>query len=45
MQDQAALLRFPILIALGAAVYLGLVSVLRRAVWTDLRRLLAALRG
>jgi O-antigen/teichoic acid export membrane protein len=45
MNDQSALVRFPILAAAGAAVYLALVSILDRTVWTDLRRLLSALRG
>lgn len=45
MTRQPALVRFPVLLAAGAAAYLALVSILDRAVWTDRRRLLSALRG
>lgn len=39
------LYRLPALILVGGAVYLPLVSLLNRAIWTDLRRLLAASRA
>ena len=37
--------RLSALILVGGAVYLPLVSLLNRAIWTDLRRLLAASRA
>lgn len=39
------LYRLSALILVGGAVYLPLVSLLNRAIWTDLRRLLAASRA
>ena len=39
-----AWLRLPPLIALGAAAYIGTLFVLDRAIWTDARKLVAALR-
>jgi teichuronic acid exporter len=37
--------RLAVLIAVGGAAYLGLLSILDRAIWSDLRRLASALRG
>ena len=40
-----ALARLPIEVGAGAVVYLGIVSILDRGMWTDVRRLLVAVRG
>jgi len=37
--------RLPALIAVGAATYLGAVSLLDRSIWADVRRVVRALRG
>jgi O-antigen/teichoic acid export membrane protein len=43
--DHGELVRLPLLIAVGAASYLGSVHLLDRSIWIDVRRLAAAVRG
>jgi O-antigen/teichoic acid export membrane protein len=45
LAGQDEFLRLPLLIAVGAAVYLAAVSLLDRSVWTDVRRVASALRA
>jgi teichuronic acid exporter len=44
IEDLSLWIRLPVLIALGAAVYLSLVTVFDRGVWHDMRRFASALR-
>jgi teichuronic acid exporter len=43
--DHGELVRLPLLVAFGAASYLGSVHLLDRSIWIDARRLVAAVRG
>ena len=45
MIEASELLSLPLLIAIGAAVYLGSVHLIDRGVWIDVRRLVAAVRA
>ena len=45
VHDLSEIVRLPVLVALGAVAYLGTSSVLDRAVWTDAKKLVAALRA
>jgi len=45
VRDLSEIIRLPVLVALGAVAYLGTSSVLDRAVWTDAKKLVAALRA
>ena len=45
VHDLSEIIRLPVLVALGAVAYLGTSSVLDRAVWTDAKKLVAALRA
>jgi O-antigen/teichoic acid export membrane protein len=44
LQDYEELTRLPILVLVGGAAYLSSVMLLDRAIWTDVRRVAAALR-
>jgi teichuronic acid exporter len=44
LQDYEELTRLPILVLVGGAAYLSCVMLLDRAIWTDVRRVAAALR-
>ena len=43
--DHSELVRLPLLVAFGAASYLGSIHLLDRSIWIDARRLVAAVRG
>ena len=45
VHDLSEIIRLPALIALGAVAYLGTSSLLDRAAWTDVKKLVAALRA
>jgi teichuronic acid exporter len=45
MKDIEELSRLPVLILLGAVVYLGTVRIVDRSIWSDVQRLASALRG